>query len=62
MTPSEYRKTACHLKKTLGQRVTGRTAKDKASFIERRLFFSLSKILNASCPDFAVQLCYKGMQ
>jgi hypothetical protein len=33
----------------------GNEAKAKASFIERRLFFS-------HLPDFASQLCYKGMQ
>jgi len=33
----------------------GSEAKDRASFIERRLFFSY-------VPDFASQLCYKGMQ
>ena len=32
----------------------------KASFIERRLFFSLLQLLTSL--HFAVQLCYKGMQ
>jgi hypothetical protein len=36
----------------------------KASFIERRLFFSFLQIASQSAkfPDFAVQLCYKGMR
>jgi hypothetical protein len=31
----------------------------KASFTERRLFFSL---VTVNSPDFASQLCYKGMR
>jgi len=51
MKPSEYRNQAW----------AGSEAKiHKASFIERRLFFSLLQLLTSL--HFAVQLCYKGMQ
>jgi hypothetical protein len=42
---------------------TGSGAKiQKASFVERRLFFSFLQAASVKLPDFAVQLCYKGMQ
>jgi hypothetical protein len=42
------------------QNGAGPEAKNKAPFPERRLFFSLLQAVKS--PDFAIQLCYKGVQ
>jgi hypothetical protein len=47
------RSSECHA--FTRQAWAGSEAKDRASFTERRLFFSYF-------PDIASQLCYKGMR